>query len=79
MSTVDHRVRAENVRWFAETGESLSGAARRLGISVDGVAKWCELHGMRAELAQLRAREPEPLVVDRAEVGRRNAEARWAS
>jgi hypothetical protein len=76
--SVDHRVRAENIRWFTETGESLSGAARRLGISTDGVEKWCQLHGMRAELERLRAREPY-LPADRHEVNRRNAEVRWAS
>lgn len=72
---VDHRARAEDLRWLAETGESLSGAAARLGISPDGIEKWCAAHGLRAELEALRRREPGD--VFRSE--RARAGARWAS
>jgi hypothetical protein len=76
--SVDHAARAENVAWMAATGENLTRAAERLGITVCALEKWAQLHGMRAELAALRSRE---VVVpgDRREVGRRNAERRWAS
>lgn len=76
--SVDHSARAEDLRWLAATGENLTGAARRLGITVCALEKWAQLHGMRDELAVLRGRE---VVVpgDRREVGRRNAERRWAS
>lgn len=75
---VDHAARAEDIRWFVETGESLSGAARRLGISRAGVEKWCALHDMAAELEILRRRDP-LIPADRSEINRRNAEQRWAS
>lgn len=55
---IDHKARAEDIRWFVDTGENLTGAARRLGISRDGVEKYCALHGLRAELRTLQSREP---------------------
>lgn len=76
---VDHAARAEDVRWMVETGENLTGAAKRLGISTDGVEKWCVLHGMHPELERLRSREPISVGADRSKAGRRNAEVRWAS
>jgi hypothetical protein len=75
---VDHRARAEDIRWFVDTGENLTGAARRLGISTDGVEKWCREHNMRTEYTILRSREPH-MPADLHESARRNAEARWAS
>jgi hypothetical protein len=75
---VDHRARAENVRWLVETGENLTGAAQRLGLTADGLEKWLAKNAMRAELATLRSREPY-VPADRREINRRNAEARWAS
>lgn len=75
---VDHKARAEDIAWFVETGENLSGAAQRLGISTDGVEKWCVLVGMRDELNILRSREP---LTDmfKSERSRTGAFARWAS
>ena len=75
---IDQQARAEDVRWLAETGECLTGAARRLGTTVDALEKWCALHGLRDELNRLRAREPH-VPVDQREINRRNAAARWAS
>lgn len=74
---VDHAARAEDVRWLAATGESLTGAAKRLGIGRDGLEKWCTLNGMRGELNKLRAREPADVFV--SERARHGAAARWAS
>lgn len=74
---IDHAARAENLRFMADTGENLTGAARRLGISTDGVEKWATKHGMRAELEVLRRREPGE--VFRSERARAGAAARWAS
>lgn len=69
--------RAEDVRWLAETGESLIGAARRLGISREALEKWLTTHQMRDELEALRRRDPADLtLMDRALAGGR---ARWAS
>jgi hypothetical protein len=74
---VDHRARAEDIRWFVDTGENLTGAARRLGISRSGLEKWAEHHGLHAELDTLRRREPgDPY---RLELARERAKARWAS
>lgn len=72
------QARAEDICWLAETGECLTGAARRLGTTVDALEKWCTLHGLRDELNRLRAREPH-VPVDQREINRRNAERRWAS
>lgn len=56
--SVDHTARAEDLRWFAETGETLAGAAERLGLTTDGIEKWCGNHGARDVLERLRANEP---------------------
>jgi hypothetical protein len=75
---IDQQARAEDIRFLAETGECLTGAARRLGMKVDALEKWATFHGLRDELNRLRAREPH-LPVDQREINRRNAERRWAS
>jgi hypothetical protein len=76
---IDHDARAEDITWFVETGENLTGAARRLGISRAGVEKWCRLHGMREEYARLCAREPFDPETDLSARGRAGAMGRWAS
>lgn len=50
--------RLEDVCWMTETGECLSGAARRLGMSEDALEKWLRDNGRRDLSATLRAREP---------------------
>jgi transcriptional regulator with GAF, ATPase, and Fis domain len=52
------KAREEDVLWMAETGESLSGAARRLGMTRDTLWQWLRRHGMRDVLDVLMAREP---------------------
>lgn len=42
---------------MAETGECLSGAARRLGMTVMALERWLYLHD-RPILAKLKARQP---------------------
>lgn len=37
--------RAEDLAWMAETGETVTGAAKRLGISKETLEKWCARHG----------------------------------
>lgn len=54
---VDHVERAEDVRWMADTGECLSGAAARLGITPAALEVWGRRHD-RESLARLIAREP---------------------
>lgn len=51
--------RIEDVQWMADTGETLSGAARRLGLSVDAFERW--LHRNAPELRRPLARR-EPMV-----------------
>ena len=36
--------RLEDLAWLAECGETVEGAAHRLGITVPGLQKWCERH-----------------------------------
>lgn len=49
--------RHEDVRWMADTGECLDGAARRLGLSPGALARWLERND-RDALARLIARQP---------------------
>jgi hypothetical protein len=71
---VEMAARREDVLWMAETGESLSGAAKRLGIKVDALERWCDKNDMRDELRKLRSREPADLLV--SEHARMGASAR---
>lgn len=49
--------RIEDLTWLAETGECLTGAARRLGLTVPALEQWARRHANDAYL-RLRAREP---------------------
>lgn len=49
--------RLEDVRWMAETGEHLDGAARRLGISTATLERFLERND-RDALSRLIARRP---------------------
>lgn len=51
------RERLEDARWLADTGEHLTGAAQRLGITRDALEAFLRDHD-RDTLARLRAREP---------------------
>lgn len=53
-----NRARAEDVRWMAETGECLTGAAKRLGTTAEALEKWLRLQRMDNERLTLLAREP---------------------
>lgn len=55
--TVNREGRLEDVRWMAETGECLDGAARRLGLSRNSLEKWLE-RNERDVLKVLVARQP---------------------
>jgi hypothetical protein len=50
--------RAEDVRWMAETGECLTGAAKRLGTTAEALEKWLRLQCMDDERVTLLGREP---------------------
>lgn len=50
--------RLEDVTFMAANGESLSGAARRLGISVRGLELWLGRHDARHLTNALRINEP---------------------
>lgn len=39
-----NEARSEDLRWFAEHWETPKEAARRLGLSLGGLAKWCADH-----------------------------------
>lgn len=43
--------RAEDLEWFVETGETLEGAAERLGITVVAIEAWCRKNS-RMDLLQ---------------------------
>lgn len=51
--------RLEDLMWMAETGESASGAARRLDISLDALDKWCRNNDAVNLWHRLRSHEPE--------------------
>lgn len=76
MKATDHAARAEDIRWLAETGESLTGAARRLGITPTGLEKYCQRHGLDDAARRMRSREPH----DHNALGNlSDARVRWAS
>lgn len=52
-----HAARLEDVRWMAETGECLDGAARRLGLSRNTLEKWLDRNAPDL-LPALIARQP---------------------
>lgn len=53
----DHDARLEDLAWMTRTGEHLTGAAARLGLSRDSLDKWCR-RNCPDLLAVLIAREP---------------------
>lgn len=75
---VENAARLEDLTFMIDNGESLQGAARRLGIKPKSLERWCELRGLNAEAATLRARDPKPQV-DNSAACRAAALARWAS
>lgn len=50
----DTAERCEDLLWMATTGETLEGAAYRLGLSARGLEKWCHNNGMGHLLPILR-------------------------
>jgi hypothetical protein len=52
--------RAEDLAWMADTGETVTGAAKRLGISVETLEKWCARHGQMAVYRRLASHEDVP-------------------
>lgn len=50
--------RNEDLRWMAETGETFSGAAKRLGLGNAALDRWFRLHPMPDVKAALLARDP---------------------
>jgi transposase-like protein len=70
---LDDAARLEDVAWMAETGETLSGAARRLGMEAESLAVWLRRRGAFDLCRTLRGREAAD------EVRRSGALGRWAS
>lgn len=70
--------RTEDLLWMIETGESMVGAAARLGISPNSLQRWCHRRGLHEEAATLLARNPIDPDVDPSEAGRKGAAVRWA-
>lgn len=54
----DPAERIDDLRWMADTGECLEGAARRLGISERAVSLFLTRHGERELLKTLTRRNP---------------------
>lgn len=50
--------RLEDLMWMLETGESLIGAAKRLGLSERGLELWLTRRGAQDLTAKLRSRNP---------------------
>lgn len=55
-----NKARREDVAWFAETGENLTGAATRLGITAEALRCWCRRHcpEVGQQLAERDPRDP---------------------
>ncbi len=49
--------RLEDLAWMADTGESASGAAERLGMTLSALERWCDRHA-RDLWRRLSARDP---------------------
>lgn len=62
---VDQEARLEDVRWMASTGEGLTGAAERLGISRAALETWLRKYD-RTLLVTLTGQDPLPLNTSRA-------------
>lgn len=56
---VNPDARLEDLRWFIATGETATGAARRLETTTGALEKWCRVHGHADLWRQLMDREPE--------------------
>lgn len=54
-------VNLEDVKWMADTGESLDGAAARIGIKPGSLKKNLSERGEHELLRQLRRRNPLPI------------------
>lgn len=52
-----NEARREDLTWLADTGESLTGAAQRLGMRPGSLETWCRRHAPDL-LQRLLAREP---------------------
>lgn len=57
-TTCEARERLEDLRWMAETGESVLGAAKRLGISRESLTTWCRRNDAMDIYDALRRRNP---------------------
>lgn len=55
---IEIAARAEDIAWMADTGESATGAARRLGISRGALEKFCRTHGLRTYYYRMADRDP---------------------
>lgn len=57
---VDRQIadRIEDLEWMVATGENLTNAADRLGITRGGLEKWCKDNNAHQILDVLRARDP---------------------
>lgn len=55
---VNVEARNEDILWMAETGESATGVAERLGITRDALDQWCRRQGLDDTLRTLAARDP---------------------
>ena len=49
--------RIEDLEWMDAAGETLAGAAARLGISREGLAKWMDSHDLKVTKERMANRE----------------------
>jgi len=50
--------RREDLQWLVETGEHLTGACHRLGITRDTLYAWCHSNGCLTLYQRLASRDP---------------------
>lgn len=54
-----NQARLEDLEFMVDTGETLTGAAARLGITLSALHKWCTRHDHLHLYHRLAARDPE--------------------
>lgn len=73
-TNIDTAARLEDLRFMADTGETLTGAAARLGLSANSLGRWLEKHDINLRRA-LASREGDwnKVAADRMSISRRGA------
>jgi len=57
LTAEQRQARLEDLQWLVDTGETLTGALKRLDITKSALDKWCRNHDCWHLFARLAARE----------------------